>query len=122
MSALTWDSDKNPNGFNHFVSQMDGMARNMKGGPELIEFADYKLDRKTVKESTVPTFISEDPDFDDPGFGGWYPRGGGYGGPPGGDPPDPRWPAGKHVVCRLFLSWSGATLGSCQVRKSSLQG
>ena len=46
LSALTWDSDKNPAGFNKWMMHFSSLVRATEHGPELEDFLDAKLDRK----------------------------------------------------------------------------
>ena len=63
LSALTWDSDKNPAGFNKWMMHFSSLVRATEHGPELEDFLDAKLDRKRSRHATVPSFIAEDRDF-----------------------------------------------------------
>ena len=63
LSALTWDSDKNPAGFNKWMMHFSSLVRATEHGPELEDFLDAKLDRRRSRHATVPSFIAEDDDF-----------------------------------------------------------
>ena len=65
LSAVVWDSDKEPDGYNKWIEAIGSLVRSTAHGPPLEDFLDAKLGRKVRKPSTVPSFLL-DPDFDLP--------------------------------------------------------
>ena len=65
LTAVTWDSDKEPNGFHKWIGLMGSLVRSTAGGEALENFLDAKLGRNIAKTATVPSFL-QDPDFDPP--------------------------------------------------------
>ena len=63
LNAVTWDSDKDPNGFSKFMDTISSMVRATEHGPPLEDFLDRKLSRHKSRHVTVPSFISGDADF-----------------------------------------------------------
>ena len=61
LSAQTWDSDKNPNGFPKFCQDLSALVRCLKYGPPLEEFLDETLDRNSFQQVTTPSFILDNP-------------------------------------------------------------
>ena len=65
LSSVTWDSDRDPNGFLKWSSLISSLVRSTQHGAVLEDFLDAKLGRRVYKPSTVPSFLA-DPDFDMP--------------------------------------------------------
>ena len=65
LTAITWDTDKDPNGYSKWIETIGSLVRSTAHGHELEDFLDHKLERKVYKASTVPSFLL-DPDFDPP--------------------------------------------------------
>ena len=63
LTALTWDSDKDPNGFVEFMNTLSSLVRATEHGPPLEDFLDHKLDRCRMMRVIIPSFIVEDEDF-----------------------------------------------------------
>jgi hypothetical protein len=63
LSQHTWDSDKHPARFYQFMTSMSAMVRSINHGAEVEDYLDKKLDRRRSEHLTVPSFISDDPDF-----------------------------------------------------------
>ena len=64
LSAVTWNSDTDPDGFLKWIGTMSNLVRSTQHGEDLEIFIDEKLGRNTFKPSTIPTFILGDSDFD----------------------------------------------------------
>jgi hypothetical protein len=63
ISALTWDSDKDPAGFFQWMETMSSLVRATENGPPLEQMLDAKLHRKQSRTEMIPSFLLEDPDF-----------------------------------------------------------
>ena len=63
FNTITWDGDKSPEQFSSWVEQTDNVVRALKNGPKVVEFLDYKLDRKVEVEATLPSYLAHDEDF-----------------------------------------------------------
>ena len=63
LSAVTWDSDKNPTGFTKWMSEFSSLVASTEHGATLEKFLDEKLDRRKNTRVTVPSFITTDDDF-----------------------------------------------------------
>jgi hypothetical protein len=63
ITSVVWDSDKDPSGFQKWMNNISSMVRATKNGPPLEDFLDGKLGRHKMKFATIPSFITEDPDF-----------------------------------------------------------
>ena len=63
LSALSWDSDKDPAGFYLWIENMASLVRSTDHGPPLEDMLDSKLGRAKVQSTTVPSFLLNDPDF-----------------------------------------------------------
>lgn len=63
ITALTWDSDKDPSGFFLWMENMSALVRATEHGAPLEIMLDEKLRRATVTPASVPGFILDDPDF-----------------------------------------------------------
>ena len=63
VSTLTWDSDKDPTQFHLWIENMGCIVRTIKHGPELEDMLDSKLRRQKPLDTSIPTFLREDPDF-----------------------------------------------------------
>ena len=63
LSAVTWDSDKNPTGFTKWMSEFSSLVASTEHGATLEKFLDEKLDRRKHTRVTVPSFITTDDDF-----------------------------------------------------------
>jgi hypothetical protein len=66
LSLVTWDSDKDQFGFQDWMDQMSSIVRSTPYGDELEGFLDHKLDRVEIRRATIPSFLTDDPDFDPP--------------------------------------------------------
>lgn len=66
LTAVCWDSDKEPNKFNSWMETFSSLVRSTEHGPPLEDFLDKKLGRVTSQPVAVPSFISADDDFDPP--------------------------------------------------------
>ena len=63
IQHLTWDGDKDPDGFHLWLDGFGSFVNSMDGGLELEDFIDSKLYRALVSRAAVPSFILDDPDF-----------------------------------------------------------
>ena len=63
FNTITWDGDGHPELSSSWVEQTDNVVRALKNGPKVIEFLDYKLDRKVEVEATLPSYLAHDDDF-----------------------------------------------------------
>ena len=66
VSTQLWNTTKNPDGFIQFSDSFGSVARSLKHGNIIENFLDFKLRRKVKRRNNVPTFTSNDPDFDRP--------------------------------------------------------
>ena len=66
FNTITWDGDQSPELFSSWVEQTDNVVRALKNGPKVVEFLDYKLDRKVEVEATLPSYLAHDEDFSVP--------------------------------------------------------
>ena len=67
LASYIWDSDKSPHGFAKFMDNWSSIVSSVQGGDELERFLDGKLERARSSKALVPSFIANDPDFDEPG-------------------------------------------------------
>ena len=65
ISLLQWDSDKDPDYFTSWVDQFGAVVRTMTHGETLEAYLDVKLSRSTRALQTQPSYLSQDPDFQD---------------------------------------------------------
>ena len=63
ITALTWDSDKDPSGFYIWMENMSSLVRATAHGAPLEQMLDVKLRRPMVQAASIPSFILNDPDF-----------------------------------------------------------
>ena len=63
LSSVTWDSDKEPGKFVHFMMLMSAMVRAISHGSAIEDFLDKKLGRKRHIAVSTPGFLTEDPEF-----------------------------------------------------------
>ena len=63
LSALSWDSDKDPKGFYIWIENMVSLVQSIDYGTFLENMLDSKLGRTTISPQTVPSFLLNDPDF-----------------------------------------------------------
>ena len=66
LSVVTWDSDKEPAGFDRWMGTLSALVRATEHGPPLEHFLDRKLGRRRQQKITIPSFITDDEDFDAP--------------------------------------------------------
>ena len=64
LSAVTWDSDADPEGFTKWMGTISNLVRSTAHGEALENFIDDKVGRNVFKPSTIPSFITSDADFD----------------------------------------------------------
>ena len=62
-TAVTWDSDRDPQGFHVWLENMASLVRATEHGYHLEDMMDAKLKRPKVSQSVVPSFLLDDPDF-----------------------------------------------------------
>ena len=62
ITAVTWDSDKDPNGFSRWLDTFSAVVRATHHGALLEDFLDRKLDRQHARSSMIPFYITTDPD------------------------------------------------------------
>lgn len=74
LSALTWESDKDPKGFYLWVENMSSLVRSTEHGAPLEDMLDSKLGRPKVSVANVPSFLLEDPDFAPPAIAAAVPE------------------------------------------------
>ena len=69
ITAVIWDSDKEPTGFGRWLETLSAVVRATEHGAALEDFLDRKLERQQSRSAIVPSFLTRDPDFelDDPG-------------------------------------------------------
>ena len=65
LTAVTWDSDKDPNGYTRWIGIIGSLVRSTQHGNELEDFLDAKLQRSKAKATTIPSFLM-DSDFEMP--------------------------------------------------------
>ena len=63
VQHILWDSDKDPFGFNQWLSEFSDMVRALKGGEVLELFLDEKLKRLMRHASMVSKILLDDGDF-----------------------------------------------------------
>ena len=63
LGSLSWDGDKNEEEFYIFLENFGSMVRSTKHGFELEDMVDSKLRRPKLSLGSVPSFLSDDPDF-----------------------------------------------------------
>ena len=63
LNHIEWDSDKDPFGFNQWLSEFSDMVRALKDGDVLELFLDEKLKRTMRHSNMVSKIFLEDPDF-----------------------------------------------------------
>jgi hypothetical protein len=63
LSAVQWDSDRDPEKFQKWMNDVSSMVRATRYGPPLEDFLDSKLGRRKCAHTTTPSFITEDSDF-----------------------------------------------------------
>ena len=63
ITALVWDSDKDPSGFFIWMENMSSLVRATADGQPLEVLLDSKLRRVSVRAASIPSFILNDPDF-----------------------------------------------------------
>ena len=66
LSAVTWDSDKDPSLFYVWAENMSSLVRSTDHGTHLEDMLDSKLGRSKVSTQSVPSFLLNDPDFAPP--------------------------------------------------------
>ena len=62
LTAVAWDSDKDPGGYHLWIENFGSMVRATEHGSLLEDMLDSKLGRVKVAKS-VPSFLLQDPDF-----------------------------------------------------------
>ena len=65
VSVPVWDSDKDPGGYRKWATVVAGMVRSCKGGLELESFKEQKMGVPQSAAKIVPSFLSNDPDFNE---------------------------------------------------------
>ena len=63
ITAVTWDSDRDPSKYNSWIDTFSSLVRSTEHGPPLEDFLDHKLNRCTSQPMAVPSFITQDDDF-----------------------------------------------------------
>ena len=63
LSAVLWDSDKDPRQFFVWLENFGSLVRATEHGNVLEDMLDSKLRRAKVNRQAVPSFLLEDPDF-----------------------------------------------------------
>ena len=63
LGLTTWDSDKDPNGFANWSSNVASIVKSTKHGLDLQRFLDRKLGRDVISSAIVPSFLMLDADF-----------------------------------------------------------
>ena len=66
LQSATWDSDKEPNRFVQFMYLISAVVRSIAHGNHLEDWLDRKLGRSRHQGMTTPSFLSEDPEFQQP--------------------------------------------------------
>ena len=66
LQSATWDSDKEPNRFVQFMYLISAIVRSIAHGNHLEDWLDKKLGRSRHQGMTTPSFLSEDPEFQQP--------------------------------------------------------
>ena len=66
LTAVTWESDKNPNGFLEWIESISSVVRTTPFGAQLEQFIDELTGRNEYRTVTVPSCILDNPDFDLP--------------------------------------------------------
>ena len=66
LSAVTWDSDKEPKNFHLWLENIGSLVRATEHGDLLEDMLDSKLGRVKTAATSVPSFILNDPDFAPP--------------------------------------------------------
>jgi hypothetical protein len=64
LTASTWDSDKDPNGFFTWLETFSSLVQTTEGGRPLEEFIAHKTGREMSAQASVPSFLLNDADFD----------------------------------------------------------
>ena len=63
VQHILWDSDKDPYGYNQWLSEFSDMVRALDGGDVLELFLDEKLNRLMRHASIVSKILLDDDDF-----------------------------------------------------------
>ena len=66
LQSATWDSDKEPNRFVQFMYLISAIIRSIAHGNHLEDWLDRKLGRARHQGMTTPSFLSDDPEFQQP--------------------------------------------------------
>ena len=66
LTASVWDSDKDPQAFSQWLDTFSSLVRATDAGGPLEDFITKKTGREIFQEANVPSFLSNDPDFDMP--------------------------------------------------------
>ena len=61
ISAVIWDSDKDPSGFTKWVDSLSALVRATEHGNPLEDFLDMKLQRNIKTKVTVQSGLPMDP-------------------------------------------------------------
>ena len=63
LTASVWDSDKDPQGFTTWLDTFSSLVRATDGGAPLEDFITFKTGREVYQDSSVSSFLINDPDF-----------------------------------------------------------
>ena len=66
LQSATWDSNKEPNRFVQFMYLISAIIRSIAHGNHLEDWLDRKLGRARHQGMTTPSFLSDDPQFQQP--------------------------------------------------------
>ncbi len=66
LTAISWDSDKEPHKFSSWVETFSSLVRSTEHGTYLEDFLDQKLDRQISQPMAIPSYLLNDDDFSSP--------------------------------------------------------